>query len=150
MSIFFLRVVDRIPGQSGCEPGAANPCGNLWEGSVAVHDNSHRRLEVLMGECSRLLMIVWLCLIAWMGKKGQHSCEFQQFNVFHWGYLYIPLCLLAINVGSGGRCSEVVEISEDETRQIRQRVFVPYNRYVPRGDMPCRAPKIRMRITCSA
>lgn len=60
------------------------------------------------------------------------------------GHLSIPLCLLAINVDSDARCSVGVEISEDEARQIRQRVFVPYHRYVPRGDMPCRAPKMNL------
>jgi hypothetical protein len=66
-SIVFSRRGIAIPGRSGFEPGAANPCGSLYEGSVAgVLDlvGFHRWW------CSRLLTSFWLCLIA-CGKSSQ-------------------------------------------------------------------------------
>lgn len=53
LDVEFFPVVcfrNRIPGQSGCEPVVASPCGSLWEGSVAIHHHSYLRFGVLIGE----------------------------------------------------------------------------------------------------
>lgn len=73
-----LGFKNRVPGRSECEPVAANPCGNLWEhvsrrSSLLVY----RRFVFFFscnpsrGRCSRLLIRVWLCLIACLKIESQ-------------------------------------------------------------------------------
>lgn len=85
-----------IPGRSGFEPGAANPCGSLLKESVPqilYH-------IVIRGWCgSRLLTSFWLCLIACSKSGQQMRMHSSAMNIIHRiGRISIPLCLLAINV----------------------------------------------------
>lgn len=88
----------RIPGQSGCVPDAASPCGSLHH-TQSVIPFAHVFVVVVKtslaaevsaggngdgGCCSRFFTIFWLCLIACRKEKPRSAIEFLYSKMTHY------------------------------------------------------------------